>query len=363
MSDKKTAALLLEDGSEFKGFSFGADRSTSGEVVFSTAMVGYPESLTDPSYRGQILVMTYPLVGNYGVPGDVRDEYGLLKFFESEGIHVSGLVVTDYAAEYSHWNAVKSLGDWLREHGIPAIYGVDTREITKIIREKGVMPGRLEVEGAGAAPAFRDPAQRNVVEEVSCRQPIEYGKGKNRIVLVDCGCKNNIIRCLLERDVTVVRVPWNYDFTKEAYDGVMISNGPGDPTQCGATIDNVRKAMRIGKPIFGICLGNQILSIAAGARTFKLKYGHRSHNQPVLMSGSDSAMITVQNHGFAADLSTLEEGWEPYYENLNDGTSEGIRHTSKPFCSVQFHPEASSGPLDADFLFDNFIKNVESCKK
>ncbi len=363
MSEKRTATVLLEDGSRFEGISFGAEKSTSGEVVFSTAMVGYPESLTDPSFRGQILVMTYPLVGNYGVPGDERDEHGLLKFFESERIHIRGLVVTDYSAEYSHWNAVKSLGDWLKEQGIPAIYGVDTREITKLIREKGVMMGTLDVEGAQPAPAETDPNAANLAAEVSCREVIEYGTGKHRIVLVDCGCKANIIRRLLLRDVTVVRVPWDYDFTTLDYDGVMLSNGPGDPAKCTPTIANIKKAIAIGKPIFGICLGNQLLSIAAGAKTFKLKYGHRSHNQPVQEVGTNRALITSQNHGFAADTSTLAPGWKPYFVNLNDGTSEGIRHETLPFCSVQFHPEASSGPLDADYLFDNFIQNVEKCKK
>ncbi len=362
MPEKKYASLLLEDGSEFKGFSFGAEKSASGETVFSTAMVGYPESLTDPSFAGQILVMTYPLVGNYGVPPLERDENGLLKFFESERIWPRAVVVTDYAWEYSHWNAVRSLRDWLIEQGVPAIYGVDTREITKIIREKGVMAGKVVVDGI-PAPEYDNPNERNLVDEVSCKEVVEYGKGKNRVVLVDCGCKNNIIRCLLERDVTVVRVPWDYDFTGLDYDGVMISNGPGDPAKCQATVENVRKAIAVGKPVFGICLGNQILSMVAGAKTYKLKYGHRSHNQPVLMAGTDRAMITVQNHGYVADTSTLDKGWKPYYLNLNDGTSEGIQHESLPFCSVQFHPEAASGPLDADFLFDNFIQNVEKCKK
>ncbi len=363
MSEKRTATLLLEDGSRFEGFSFGADHSTSGEVVFSTAMVGYPESLTDPSFRGQILVMTYPLVGNYGVPSDERDEHGLMKFFESEGIHVRALVVTDYSFEYSHWNAVRSLSDWLREHDITAIYGVDTRQVTKLIREKGVMMGAVDVEGTEPARIEKDPNEGNMAAEVSCKEVTEYGKGKYRIVLVDCGCKTNIIRRLLLRDVTVVRVPWDYDFTTLDYDGVMLSNGPGDPAKCTPTIENIKKAIAIGKPIFGICLGNQLLSIAAGAKTFKLKYGHRSHNQPVLQVGTDKALITSQNHGFAADTSTLEAGWEPFFINLNDGTSEGIRHTTQPFCSVQFHPEASSGPLDADFLFDNFIEQIATCKK
>ena len=362
MPDKKTAALILEDGTTFHGFSFGASTSVSGEVVFNTSMKGYPESLTDPSYSGQILVLTFPLIGNYGVPGNATKD-GLLRFFESDHIHVRALVIADYSFQYSHWNAVKSLAQWLQENNIPGIYGVDTRQITKIIREKGVMLGKVAVEGEPVPDKFDDPNKENLVAKVSCNEVMTYGNGKRRIVLVDCGCKYNIIRSLLVRDATVIRVPWDYDFTTIDYDGVMLSNGPGDPQMCGATIANIKKAMQIGKPIFGICLGNQLLSIAAGASTFKLKYGHRSHNQPALQVGTNKAVITSQNHGFAVDTTKLDEGWEPYFINLNDGTSEGIRHKTKPFFSVQFHPEATSGPVDTSFLFDYFIQNIdEACK-
>lgn len=361
MTDKKTAGLVLEDGTRFDGFSFGSNKPTSGEVVFNTAMTGYPESLTDPSYSGQILVLTFPLIGNYGVPDDKKTQWGLPEFFESDRIHVRALVVSDYSFEYSHWNAVKSLDQWLKEHDIPGIYGVDTRQITKIIREKGVMLGKVAVDGV-EPDGFDDPNRNNLVAETSCKQVIEYGEGEHTVVLVDCGCKYNIIRCLLNRGVKVVRVPWDYDFTQIDYDGVMISNGPGDPAMAAKTVENIRKAFDVGKPIFGICMGNQLLSMAAGATTYKLKYGHRSHNQPALMVGTNTAYITSQNHGFAVDTATLGEGWEPYFVNLNDGTSEGIRHTSKPFCSVQFHPEATSGPVDTEFLFDNFIQNIEQCK-
>ena len=361
MSDKKTAILVLEDGTQLEGFSFGADRSVSGEVVFNTAMMGYPESLTDPSYSGQILVLTYPLVGNYGVPPrTVRD--GVPEFMESDRIHIQGLVVSDYSFRNSHWNSAESLADWLRENGVPAIFGVDTRRLTKIIREKGVMLGKIVVEGSPAPEEFTDPNVENLVAKVSCTEVQEFGSGRHRIVLVDCGCKYNIIRCLMKRDATVIRVPWNYDFTQIDYDGVMLSNGPGDPQMCGVTVENIRKAMAVGKPIFGICLGNQLLSIAAGASTFKLKYGHRSHNQPALMVGTNRAYITSQNHGFAVDTAQLGEEWEPYFINLNDGTSEGIRHKTKPFFSVQFHPEASSGPVDTEFLFDRFIENIVNSK-
>lgn len=362
MSDKKTARLILEDGTQFEGYSFGAETSVSGEVVFNTAMTGYPESLTDPSYSGQILVSTYPLIGNYGVP-QFTEQDGLLRFFESDRIHIRALVVSDYSFEHSHWNASESLGQWLKDNGVPGIWGVDTRRITKIIRERGVMLGKLVIEGSPEPAEFVDPNKQNLTALVSTKQVETYGNGKHRIVLVDCGCKYNIVRCLTKRNATVIRVPWDYDFTQIDYDGVMLSNGPGDPQQCGATIANIRKAIALGKPIFGICLGNQLLSIAAGATTFKLKYGHRSHNQPALMVGTDRAVITSQNHGFAVDTTTLDEGWEPYFVNLNDGTSEGIRHRTKPFFSVQFHPEASGGPVDTEFLFDDFIQNIEKCRK
>ena len=361
MSKKRFANLLLEDGSMFEGYSFGATRSVSGETVFNTAMTGYPESLTDPSYSGQILVLTYPLIGNYGVP-PFEKENGLLKFFESEKVHIKALVVSDYSFSFNHWNAVKSLGEWLQENDIPGIYGIDTRAVTKLIRERGVMLGKVIVEGTEEPAEFHDQNKENLVAQVSVKEIREYGDGDLNVVLVDCGCKFNIIRCLLKRGVKVIRVPWDYDFTTLDYDGVMLSNGPGDPQMCGATIANIKKALTVGKPIFGICLGNQLLSIAAGATTYKLKYGHRSHNQPALMAGTDKAVITSQNHGFAVDTSSLDKEWEPYFINLNDGTSEGIRHKNKPFFSVQFHPEAASGPVDTEFLFDNFIENIRHAK-
>lgn len=358
MPEKRKATLILEDGQRFEGFSFGTPKPATGEVVFNTAITGYPESLTDPSYSGQILVLTYPLVGNYGVPGD-ETENGLPKFFESEKIHVRGLVVSDYSFKYSHWNALKSLDAWLQEEGIPAVYGVDTRAVTKIIRERGVMLGKIGVEGLPEPAEFEDPNEENLVAATSCKEVITYGKGRHKVMLVDCGCKYNIIRCLLKRDTTVVRVPWDYDFAQMDYDGVMVSNGPGDPAMAGKTVENIRKAFGVGKPIFGICMGNQLLSIAAGASTYKLKYGHRGHNQPALMLGTDTAYITSQNHGYAVDPAKLSGDWEPWFVNLNDGTNEGIRHKMKPFFSVQFHPEATSGPVDTEFLFDYFIEQIE----
>ena len=349
------AVLILPDGNSYAGYSFGFRKSIAGEVVFNTAMSGYPESLTDPSYQGQILVLTYPLIGNYGVPPMIKEQ-NLLKYYESENIHISGLIISEYSFESSHWNAWRSLSSWLIEQQIPAIGGIDTRALTKILREKGSMPGKIEF--AGQSVEFTDPNERNLVNEVSTREVITYGSGKYKIALVDCGVKFNIIRKLLERDTTVIRLPWDYDFTTLEYDGLFISNGPGDPKKCSATIQNISKAMNINKPIFGICLGNQLMALAAGGDTFKLKYGHRSHNQPVLLKGTNRCFITSQNHGFATRYESLGKEWEELFVNINDQTNEGIRHKSKPFFSTQFHPEASSGPTDTDFLFDEFMGKI-----
>lgn len=352
--------LILEDGTLIEGKSFGAERSIAGEVVFNTAMTGYPESLTDPSYKGQILVLTYPIVGNYGVPIK-EEENRLYRFFESNTLHIAGLVISDYSEEYSHWNAEKSLGDWLREHNIPGMYDVDTRKLTKVLREKGCMLGKMVYREQDVE--FYDPNGDNLVAMVSTGKKEVYGNGKHRILLIDCGVKYNIIRYLLERDTTVIRVPWDYDFSGEEYDGLFISNGPGDPKKCDKTIRHLAAAFEEDRPIFGICLGNQLMALASGADTYKLKYGHRSHNQPVLQVGTDRAYITSQNHGFAINNNTLSKNWEPLFINLNDQTNEGMIHTAKPFFSTQFHPEASGGPTDTAHLFDEFIGKIEEWKK
>ncbi|WP_255489413.1 glutamine-hydrolyzing carbamoyl-phosphate synthase small subunit [Dysgonomonas sp. 216] len=356
MQTDNPVQLILDDGTVFNGWSFGAEKAAAGEVVFSTAMVGYPESLTDPSYLGQILVITYPLVGNYGVPDNTMTN-GISDFYESEKIQVNGLIVSDYSQEFSHWNAKKSLGEWLKEDGVPGIYGIDTRELTKILREKGSMKGKI-VFGNPDEIDFIDPNLENQVAKASCNEVLTYGKGDKKVVLVDCGVKHNIIRSLLKRDITLIRVPWNYDFNELDYDGLFISNGPGNPDYCEETVKNIRKAMDAGKPICGICMGNQLLSKAGGATTYKLKYGHRSHNQPVRMAGSERCFITSQNHGFAVSNSSLSDEWEPFFINLNDGTNEGIKHKTKPFFSAQFHPEAASGPTDTDFIFDLFFEKL-----
>ncbi len=340
------AQLILEDGTVFRGRSLGAGRSVSGEVVFNTGMVGYTEALTDPSYRGQIMTLTFPLVGNYGVPRD----------FESPRIQASALVVSELATEYSHSAAERSLPQWLKDEGIPCIAGIDTRALTKRLRTRGCMLGKVVVT---EDVPFEDPNARNLVAEVSTdHREVFLGSGKT-VVLVDCGAKGSIVDELRKRDFTVIRVPWDYDFNQEDYDGLFLSNGPGDPTACISTINNIKRAMEKNKPVMGICLGNQLLALAAGANTYKLKFGHRGHNQPCLEVGTGRCYITSQNHGFAVDEATLPEGWHPWFRNANDGSNEGIRHSTKPFLSVQFHPEAAPGPVDCNYLFDKFVERVK----
>jgi carbamoyl-phosphate synthase small subunit len=344
--------LLLNDGSVFAGRSFGYPAAVSGEVVFNTGMVGYPEALTDPSYRGQVLALTYPLIGNYGVPhdGGQGDSRGT---FESGEIQVAGLIVSEAAVNYSHRDARRSLAEWLCEQRVPALSGVDVRALTKRLRQQGAMLGKLLPGDADTG--FRDPNAENLVSLVSVKQPVVYPRGDTRVVLIDCGCKNSIIRSLVSRDLTVIVVPWDYDFLDEDFDGLVISNGPGDPKMCDTTIGHVRRAMKNDYPIFGICLGHQIMALAAGADTYKLKFGHRSQNQPCVKAGTQRCYITSQNHGFAVNDQMLPEERTPRFTNANDGTNEGIRHRWRPFMSVQFHPEAAPGPTDTDFLFDEFV--------
>ncbi|MDR2145571.1 MAG: glutamine-hydrolyzing carbamoyl-phosphate synthase small subunit [Tannerella sp.] len=360
--DLTKATLILDDGSKFEGYSFGAEKPVTGEVVFNTAMVGYPESLTDPSYAGQLMVFTYPIIGNYGVPKRTLQADGISLFMESEKIHCEAIIISDYSYDYSHWNAENSLAQWLKEENIPGIYGLDTRALTKRLREKGVMVGRI-VFGENrdeSLPTF-DYQNINFVDKVSCKEVTTYneGAGKKRVVLVDCGVKQNIIRCLIKQDVTVVCVPWDYDFNQLPYDGLFISNGPGDPNICDITVQHIRKALEGDKPICGICMGNQLLAKAGGATIYKLKYGHRSHNQPVRMVGTNQCYITSQNHGYAVDNNTLGSDWEPLFVNMNDGTNEGIRHKTKPFFSSQFHPEAYGGSTDTLFIFERFVRSMD----
>jgi carbamoyl-phosphate synthase small subunit len=353
---KQFAKLILEDGSVFQGNLFGDKRTVTGEVVFNTGMVGYPESLTDPSYHGQILVFTYPLIGNYGVPGYEKED-NLLKHFESDKIRVQGLIISQYSDAYSHWNAQKSLSEWMKEWNIPGIDGIDTRQLTKKLREKGTMLGKIVFDKKNTP--FEDPNKRNLVAEVSITEPLVYKKGRTKIALIDCGTKYSIIRAFLKRNVTVIRVPCDYDVVREKVNGIVISNGPGDPRLCSETIDNVKRALSRNIPILGICLGSQILGIAAGAQTYKLKYGHRSHNQPCIEAGTKRCYITPQNHGYAIDSDTLPEDWRVWFYNNNDHTNEGIIHVSKPLFGTQFHPEASPGPDDTQFLFDVFLRSMD----
>lgn len=379
----RACSLILSDGTVFHGRSFGYEKPVAGEVVFNTAMTGYPESLTDPSYAGQLMTLTYPLVGNYGVPPFTIEANGLATFMESEKIHAEAIIVSDYSENYSHWNAVESLADWLKREQVPGITGIDTRELTKVLREHGVMMGRIVFDDAMDNGEWRmdNYGEVNYVDRVSCKDIIVYAGGESKtfpvstpmeelnsqlstfhsqlkkVVLVDCGVKTNILRCLLKRGVEVIRVPWDYDFNGLQFDGLFISNGPGDPDTCDAAVQNIRRAMQNEKlPIFGICMGNQLLSKAGGAKIYKLKYGHRSHNQPVRMVGTNRCFITSQNHGYAVDNNTLGADWEPLFVNMNDGSNEGIRHKRNPWFSAQFHPEAASGPTDTEFLFDEFVK-------
>ena len=345
-------SLVLEDGSIFNGKIIGHHDSIAGEVVFNTGMVGYPETFTDPSYKGQILALTYPLIGNYGVPHSQTIE-GLSTVFESNEVQVQGVVMTDYSFEYSHWNAQKSLDEWFKEQKVLGLYGIDTRQLTKKLRQRGSMLGKIISDGQDRD--FYDPNRENLVRLVSVKEPLVYGTGKKKVMLIDCGGKFNIIRSLVGRGVQVKRVPWDYDFLNEDFDGVMISNGPGDPQMCQPTVAFVRKLLEGNRPVFGICLGHQILSLAAGAETYKMKFGHRSQNQPCLELATQRCYITSQNHGFAVKPTGLSSDWEPWFFNANDGSNEGIRHQSKPFMSVQFHPEATPGPTDTSHLFDRFI--------
>ena len=355
----RKVTLRLEDGTEFHGTSFGYEKPVAGEVVFNTAMMGYPESLTDPSYAGQLMTLTFPLVGNYGVPPFTFEENGLPTFMESEKIHVRAIIVSDYSREFSHWNGVETLADWLKREQVPGITGIDTRQLTKVLREHGVMMGKILFDDMPDEVPEADYAGVNFVDQVSCREVIKYNEGADKkVVLVDCGVKANILRCLIRRGVEVIRVPWNYDFNELEFDGLFLANGPGDPETCEVTVQNIRRflANPVVRPCMGICMGNQLLSKAAGARIYKLKYGHRSHNQPVRMVGTEKCFITSQNHGYAVDNNTLGTDWEPLFINMNDGSNEGIRHKKNPWFSAQFHPEAASGPTDTEFLFDEFVK-------
>ena len=368
------AVLVLEDGSTFVGYGFGAPKKVSGEIVFSTSMVGYPESLTDPSYKGQILTFTYPLVGNYGVPSYDK-ENGVLKYFESDDIKVTGFIVHELCKNPFHWASKRTLDQWLKDEGVPGIYGIDTRKLTKKLRVKGVMLGILHVCEADEEPdipqllkevkTVKDPNFTDLAKQVTVKEPTLYpSSGNKTAVLIDCGVKYGIIRNLLQRGFDVVRVP--YDFSAEHImdykpDGIMISNGPGDPKNCFKTVEAVRELMDKNMPIMGVCLGTQILALAVGGDTYKLKYGHRSQNQPALDLETGRCYITTQNHGYTAEKNSLKDtDLEVWFMNANDKTVEGVKHKTKTAFALQWHPEASPGPYDTEFLFDRFRKLVEA---
>lgn len=392
-SSHDRATFTIRDGPVFHGKSFGAKSNISGEAVFTTSLVGYPESLSDPSYRGQILVFTQPLIGNYGVPSAERDENGLLKYFESPSLQAVGVVVADVAERYSHWTAVESLGEWCAREGVPAISGVDTREIVTYLREQGSSLARItigEEYDADQDEAFVDPEQINLVQKVSTKAPFHVSPGNStaHVAVIDCGVKENILRSLVNRGASITVFPYDYPIHKVAhhFDGVFISNGPGDPTHCHDTVFNLRKLMETSQvPIMGICLGHQLLALASGARTIKLKYGNRAHNIPALDLTTGRCHITSQNHGYAVDASTLPSDWKPYFINLNDSSNEGLSiyyfysnelsmfylliscftgliHKTRPIFSTQFHPEAKGGPLDSSYLFDIYLESVQKYK-
>jgi carbamoyl-phosphate synthase small subunit len=340
------------DGTEYEGNIYGAHASAAGEVVFSTGMMGYPESLTDPSFKGQILILTYPLVGNYGVPDK--------KFWESDKIMVSGLIVSSYIDTPSHFASIRTLSDWFENEGVPILEFPDTRFLTQKIRSRGTMLGKIIVK---KNLGYYDPNLENLVEQVSTRKVVRNilkNKNAKTVVLIDCGAKANIERCLVARGINVITVPWDFDPIQNRdigkFDGIVVSNGPGDPKMAGKTIATIKNALNKKIPTLGICLGHQLLTLAAGGDTKKLKFGHRSQNQPCIMEGSDNCFITTQNHGFAAHV--LPKGFKPWFTNANDGTNEGIIHTQYPFLSVQFHPEATPGPSDTEWIFDYFLKKI-----
>ncbi len=349
------AKLVLQDGTTFEGEGFGDLKSSSGEVVFTTGMVGYDMSLTDPSYKGQILTFTYPLIGNWGIPQK--------KLWESEKVHVAGVVISDLTNKPNHHQSKQDLNSWLVQNNVPAIVGIDTRALTQKLREKGVMLGKILMGNKNID--FIDPNKKNLVAEVSIntlkihKAEISNQKSEMPIGLLNCGAKENIKRCLIARGATVYEMPWNYDpFSNNLpIKGLVISNGPGNPKMAQKSIDIIKKSLNKKLPTFGICLGNQLLALAAGGGTYKLKFGHRAQNQPTLQLGTKRCFITTQNHGYS--VNKLPPHFKPWFINANDNTNEGIIHETLPFFSVQFHPEATPGPTDTEFLFDYFLEKVK----
>lgn len=368
---ERPAILMFKDGRYFEGIGFGATKKVHGEIVFTTITgAGYNETLTDPSYQGQIVVMTHPLVGNYGVPAWEKDEYGIHKYFESDSIKVSGFVVNECCKNPSHYESVKTLNEFLLEENIPGIEWIDTRAITKVLREEGVQLGLLAVYNPGERPNIdelrrevirvEDPNLKHLASEVSTKEVKIFSplNPRGKVVLIDLGVKNNILRNFLQRKIEVVSVPYNYtyeDIMAFKPDGVFISNGPGDPAKCESAITVAHKLINNSIPTMGICLGNQIIALGAGGSSYKLKYGHRGGNKTVINRKTNQCYITSQNHGFC--VKDFEgKGFNEFLTNIDDNSNEGLIHETKPIFAIQFHPEASPGPLDSLYLFDKFIE-------
>lgn len=347
-----SAKLLLESGESFQGFSPSWQKEPLfGEAVFTTGMTGYVESLTDPSYAGQILVFTYPLIGNYGVPPR--------SLWESDRIQARGVVVGDVSLTASHWDSTCTLIQWLEEQRVPLLTGADTRAIAKTLRKKGVALGAI-CSSHLRPRHFPDPNLEHLVKTASLPSRQVYGSGKKTILAVDCGMKENILRCLSRYPVRIVRVPYDYDYSDEEYDGLFLSSGPGDPMVCTETVEILQRALKRKKPLFGICLGAQLLALAIGAKTYKLKFGHRGQNHPCRDLEQDRCILTSQNHGYAIRESTLPKEWKVLFSSLNDGSVEGIAHRELPYFAVQFHPESNPGPTDAAYLFDRFYEEIKA---
>lgn len=369
---RQKCTLRLSDGHEFTGDLIGAPVRSSGELVFTTGMVGYSEAITDPSYYGQILTFTYPLIGNYGIPQSPNGmQYPLPRGFESAKPKAAAVIVTIDSPESFHWNSFQSLDSWLKEHGVPGIVGLDTRHLVHLIRCHPNLLGRIQpqnpegfryADGAVKLPeaGFFDPGMANIIDEVSIKKPVELGEGDMTIAVVDCGIKWNILRQLHEAGCKVKLLPWDYDFSTVEADGWLVSNGPGDPTRTGDLRARVEQLFHRNKPVLGICLGHQLICLAAGATTERMAYGHRSHNQPVYKVGTRNGYITTQNHGYVVQDHSLPDGWEPWFRNVNDQTIEGIRHKTKNIRSIQFHPEASGGPRDTAWILQEFVSEVRS---
>lgn len=367
----QSCSLVLSNGNRFSGELIGAPLRSSGELVFTTGMVGYSEAITDPSYFGQILCFTYPLIGNYGIPSREKVTSDFIPpGFESTKPHAAGIVLTIDSPEAFHWNSFHSLDAWLKEEGVPGIIGLDTRHLVHLIRSHPNLLGRIEPEkdsgkrnlGEGLTPdnphSFFDPGMHHILDAVSTDKKRIIGKGKHRVGLIDCGVKWNIVRQLLDADCEVELIPWRADFSSYDCDLWLISNGPGDPTRSDDLVARIAGLLEDDRPILGICLGHQLLSLAAGATTKRMPYGHRSHNQPVYLVGTRQGFITSQNHGYVVQDHSLPEDWEVWFRNVNDDTIEGIRHKTKPFRSIQFHPEASGGPQDTAWIFKEILSEI-----